>query len=166
MVFHGSLPGLRMGTNPAPSPMAAHLLDHAFEHDLVRQQGGDVLENDPWLREVRDVADQPAQMLLGQPGVGSHTTRRKYSRVSASPSSRATSGCQPRSWRAWAMSGRRCLGSSIGRGRSSIALLDSASRMMICASSRTVTSFGLPRLTGSSSPLSSVARTPRTRSDT
>src|SRR5712691_576217 len=146
----------------AVQPVAAHFLDHAFEHDLVRQQGGDVLENDPRLREVWDVANQPAQVLFGQ----IHTTPRKYSRVRARPSSSATSGCQPRSLRAWAMSGRRCLGSSIGRGRSSMALEDPASRMMISASSRTVTSFGLPRLTGSSSPLSSVASTPRTRSDT
>lgn len=42
---------------------------------------------------------------------------RKYSIVRPNPSSRGTTGCHPRSDRARAMSGRRCLGSSAGSGR-------------------------------------------------
>src|SRR4029077_6940415 len=144
-------------------PVAEDLLDYALEGGFFRQQRGDVLEDDPFLREIWDVADQLPQGLVGN---RAHTTRRKYSRVRAKPSSSGTAGCQPRSLRAWVMSGRRCLGSSTGNARNSIWLCEPASRTMSCASSSTVTSSGLPRLTGISSPSSRVASTPRTRSET
>src|SRR5438477_2888347 len=148
----------------AIDPVTADLLHHGLENLLVGQQRRDVLEDDPRLRKIGDVADQLSKSLVGDSWC--HTTRRKYSRVRERPSSSATSGCQPSSVRAREMSGRRCLGSSTGSCRNSIALLESASRTMIWASSTIVTSCGLPRLTGRSSPFSSTASTPRTRSDT
>src|ERR1700736_447651 len=143
--------------------MAAHLLDDALEGGFVGQEGRDVLEDDPRLRKVGNIANELPQLVFCEPHA---TTRRKYSRVRANPSSSPTSGCQPRSLRARVMSGRRCLGSSMGSGLNSIGLLEADKRTMIWASSSTVTSSGLPRLTGRSSPFSTAARTPRTRSDT
>src|SRR5919108_2897201 len=143
-------------------PGFGHQLDHLAEDPLVAEERRDVAEDDALLRVVGHVADVLLQVLgRGQLGI----TERKYSRVFASPSSSPTSGCQPSNCFALVMSGRRCFGSSAGSSRCSMPLFDPASLMIVLASSSTVTSCGLPRLTGSSSPRSRAAMTPRTRSE-
>src|SRR5260370_10142136 len=74
----------------ALQPVAADLFDDALEDGFVRQQRGYVLEDDPRLWEIRDVADELPQGLVGDPGLSRHTTRRKYSRGRAKPSSTRT----------------------------------------------------------------------------
>src|SRR5437762_3185828 len=138
-------------------PGLRHQVDDLGENCLVAEERRDVAEDDALLRVIGDVADVSLQLFRRR-----HSTERKYSRVRASPSSRPTSGCQPSSSLACEMSGRRCFGSSTGRSLCSIRLFDPASRMIVSASSSTVTSWGLPRLTGSASPLSRAASTPPT----
>src|SRR5713226_3450327 len=93
-------------------PPLRHHVDDLAEELLPSEQGRDVSEDDAWLGETGNVPHVLLQLL----GRG-HTTDRKYSRVRVRPSSRATSGSQPSSVRACAMSGRRCFGSSTGRSR-------------------------------------------------
>src|ERR1700682_6373523 len=147
--------GCRLG------PPLRHHVDDLAKYLLAGGQRRDVAKNDAGLREAGDVANVLLQLLRR-----GHTTDRKYSRVRLRPSSRGTSGSQPSRLRARVMSGRRCFGSSIGRGRWTIPLFEPARRMIVSASSSTVTSLGLPRLTGISSPRSSTRSTPRTRSET
>src|SRR5881392_1992602 len=68
--------------------------------------------------------------------------------VRRSPSSRPMRGSQPSSFRARVMSGCRTFGSSSGSGRNTTALLLPASRMIVRANSRIVTSCGFPQFTG------------------
>src|SRR5258708_3971591 len=143
------------------APPLRHHADYLAEELPATQQGRDVAKHDSRLREVGDIPHVLLQ-LLGR----RHTTDLKYSSVRARPSSSATSGSQPSSVRARVMSGRRCFGSSTGSSRWTISLFEPASRTIVSASSSTVTSLGLPRFTGISSPRSSTARMPRTRSDT
>src|SRR4029077_4461809 len=142
----------------AIAPGFRHHVDDLTKQLLAPEQWRYVTKRDAGLRVPLDVPDVLLQ-LFGR----AHTTERKYSRVLLNPSSSATSGSHPRTARALEMSGRRCFGSSIGRSRNSILLCEPARRTIIWASSSTVTSLGLPRLTGSSSAFSRAASTPRTR---
>src|SRR5205085_10183764 len=142
-------------------PMLRHEVDDLPENRLVREDRGDVAEDDSGLRKVGHVADELLQLL----GAG-HATVLKYSRVFIRPSSRPMRGYHPSIVRARVMSGWRWRRSSTGSSRCSILLDEPESLMMVSASSSIVTSCGFPRLTGISSPLSSTASTPRTRSDT
>src|SRR5487761_1222917 len=143
------------------APGLRHHVDDLSEQLLAPKQRRDVAKNDARLRVAGNIAHIPLQLLWR-----GHTTDRKYSRVRRRPSSRATRGSQPSRLRARLMSGRRCFGSSTGSSLNSMVLLEPARRTIVWARSRTVTSWGLPRLTGSSSARSSAARTPRTRSET
>src|SRR5664280_2699606 len=73
---------------------------------------------------------------------------RKYSIVLLRPSSRPIMGCQERAVFARVISGRRCLGSSAGRGRWMIFDFEPVILMIFPARSPTDTSTGLPILTG------------------
>src|SRR6202171_6257261 len=116
-------------------PLLRHQIDDLAKELLAGEQWRDVAKDDAGLREVGNVADVLLQRLGGR-----HTTERKYSRVRLNASSRPTSGSQPSSCFAWVMSGRLCFGSSTGSSLWTILLLDFASRTMVCASCRTVTS--------------------------
>ena len=78
------------------------------------------------------------------------------------PSSSATSGCQPSSRRAVAMSGRRRTGSSAGSGRKLSVERLPVSCSTRSASSSTVCSCGLPMFTGCESGASISASRART----
>src|SRR5712664_4603010 len=116
-------------------PLLRHEVDDLAKEVLAGEEWRDVAKDDAGLREVGDVADVLLQRLGGR-----HTTERKYSRVRLNPSSKATSGSQPRRCLACAMSGRLCFGSSTGSSLWTILLLESARRTMVCASCSTVTS--------------------------
>src|SRR2546425_272026 len=64
----------------------------------------------------------------------------KYSIVRRRPASSGTFGSQPKTWRAWVMSGWRTLGSSVGSGRSTTGLRLPVRRSTTSASWRTVNS--------------------------
>src|SRR2546421_10695164 len=131
--------GVQVGRILCPCP--GHQIDYLAKDVLVAKQGRDVAEDDPLLRIVGHVADVLLQLVGCR-----HRTVRKYASVCRKPSSSPISGCHPSSSLAWVMSGRRCFGSSTGSALCSIRLFDSASRMIVSASSSTVTSCGLPRL--------------------
>src|SRR6202022_1281626 len=138
-------------------PRLGHQLDHLGKDLLVGEHGSDVPKDDSFLRVVRDIS-----YVLLQVFRRGHRTDRKYSSVRRSPSSRPPSGCQPSLVRARVMSGWRRVGSSTGKGPCTISLFAPASLMIVSASCSMVTSCGLPRLTGISSPFSRLARMPRT----
>src|SRR6266704_1096439 len=66
----------------AASEVDDRLIDHRREGDLVRQQRGDVLEDDALLREIRDVTDQGAEAV----GIDWHGSSISFSDGAASPS--------------------------------------------------------------------------------
>ncbi len=86
--------------------------------------------------------------------------------VSVRPVSRSTTGFQPRRCQARVMSGRRCLGSSTGRGWKVSVLLEPVRRTIRSANSLIVSSFGLPMLTGSWKSLCESLKMPSIRSET
>ncbi len=79
------------------------------------------------------------------------TAFRKYSSDNFRPVSRSTLGSQPSSRRAFEISGRRCLGSSCGKGSNRILLAEPLTARIFLAHSRIVNSVGFPMFTGSCS---------------
>src|SRR6266542_1636857 len=100
------------------------------------------------------------------PAPASPSAAWNHGSVRRMPSARLTCGFQPsRSW-ATAISGRRISGSSTGRGTKATAGSRPAARAICLASSSTVISSGLPRLTGPVVSDHSSRQSPSTRSST